>query len=138
METINWNPAELLKLSGSYWSTCTLHAGVKLDLFTPLAVQPLTAVELAGELGLAERGLVMLLDALAALELLSKQGERYATTPFAAEFLNRAAPGYLGHIIMHHHHLVESWSRLDEAVRDEAPVRRRGRGGSDDPTDQSR
>jgi len=125
MDAFKWNPAELLKLSGSYWSTCALHAGVKLDLFTPLASQPRTAAELASELGFAERGLAMLLDALAALELLSKQGERYAATPFAADFLNRAAPGYLGHIIMHHHHLVESWSRLDEAVREDTPVRRR-------------
>ncbi len=30
MSAMNWNPAELLKLSGSYWSTCALHAGGKL------------------------------------------------------------------------------------------------------------
>ena len=36
METTNWNPAALLELSGSYWETCALHAGVKLELFTPL------------------------------------------------------------------------------------------------------
>jgi hypothetical protein len=108
METINWNPAELLKLSGSYWGGCALHAGVKLDLFSPLAVRPQSAAELASELSLSERGLAMLLDALAALQLLDKQGDCYAATAFALEFLDRSAPGYLGHIILHHHHLVES------------------------------
>jgi len=125
MEATTWTPAELLKLSGSYWQTCTLHAGVKLDLFTRLAEQPRSAAALAAALAIPERGLAMLLDALAALELLRKEGESYAATDFAAAFLDRNAPGYLGHIIMHHHHLVESWSRLDEAVASGAPVRRR-------------
>ncbi|WP_432822465.1 methyltransferase, partial [Trichloromonas sp.] len=110
---------------GSYWSTCALHAGVKLDVFTPLAAQSLTAAELAAKLSVSERGLVMLLDALAALELLTKEGDRYAATPSAAEFLSRSAPGYLGHIIRHHQHLVEGWARLDESVRSGGPVRRR-------------
>ena len=135
METINWNPAELLNLSGSYWGTCALHAGVKLNLFSPLAVRRQTAAELAAELGIAERGMAMLLDALTALQLLDKQGGGYAATGFAAEFLDRSAPGYLGHIILHHHHLVESWSRLDEAVREGAPVRNRV---SHEPTDAER
>jgi hypothetical protein len=39
--------------------------------------------------------------------------------------LTRQAPGYLGHIILHQHHLVEGWSRLDEAVRAGQPVRKR-------------
>ena len=125
METTNWNPAALLELSGSYWETCALHAGVKLELFTPLAARPHTSAELAEELGVAERGLAMLLDALAAMQLLDKQGENYVATGFAADFLDRNAPHYLGHIILHHHHLVESWSRLDEAIRQGGPVRKR-------------
>jgi hypothetical protein len=30
----DWHPGTLLALSGSYWQTCALHAGVALDLFT--------------------------------------------------------------------------------------------------------
>jgi SAM-dependent methyltransferase len=125
MENMDWNPAELLKLSGNYWNTCTLHAGVKLDLFTKLADVSLSAAELALQLEIPERGLAMLLDALTAMELLDKQEQHYCATPFAGLFLSSASPAYLGHIILHHHHLVESWSRLDEAVREGAPVRDR-------------
>jgi SAM-dependent methyltransferase len=125
MNTPDWTPAELLQVSGSYWATCALHAGVKLDLFSPLAARPQTAPGLATELGLDERGLTMLLDALTAMRLLDKQGEEYAATGFAADFLDRGSSHYLGHIILHHHHLVESWSRLDEAVRAGGPVRNR-------------
>ncbi|MBU5614038.1 methyltransferase [Geomonas azotofigens] len=125
MELKEWTPATLLELSGSYWSTCTLHAGVKLDIFTPLASTPMTVVELAGALTCDARGLAMLLDALAALGLLKKEDRLYSATAFSAKFLSRTSPEYLGHIIMHHHHLVAGWSRLDEAVKTGQPVRER-------------
>jgi hypothetical protein len=116
-----WTPAELLQLSGDYWSACALHAGVKLDLFTPLVERNLTAGELAAFLKTDPRGLAMLLNALAAMALLEKNGDCYATTPFAAEYLSRRSPHYLGHIILHHRHLMAGWARLDDAVRNGAP-----------------
>lgn len=125
MEKKEWSPATLLETSGSYWSTCTLHAGVKLNVFTPLSAAPSSALRLAEGVGCDDRGLAMLLDALAALGLLEKRGGEYLATPFAAKFLSRTSPDYLGHIIMHHHHLVNGWSRLDEAVQTGHPVRER-------------
>ena len=125
MEKRNWTPSQLLELSGGYWSTCALHAGVKLAVFTPLAGEPLTAQELASRIDCDSRGLAMLLNALTALELLDKQGDKYLATPFAAQFLSRTSPGYLGHIIMHHHHLMTGWANLDKAVQSGAPIRER-------------
>lgn len=125
MQNGTWTPSELLKTSGSYWSACTLHVGVKLNLFTSLCEAPLTAAELATQLRLNERGLGMLLDALAALELLIKDKDSYQTTPFASQFLSKKSTSYLGHIILHHHHLVDSWARLDEAVCSGQPNRHR-------------
>ncbi|HKL26912.1 MAG TPA: methyltransferase, partial [Desulfuromonadales bacterium] len=125
MQDTLWTLPKLMDMSGCYWSACTLHAGVELDVFTPLAEAPASAAELAERLDLDERGLTMLLDALAALELLDKQKEIYRTTPFAGQYLAADSPEYLGHIIRHHHHLVESWARLDEAVRTGQPSRHR-------------
>jgi SAM-dependent methyltransferase len=121
MEKKAWAPGDLLQLSGGYWSACALHAGVKLDIYTPLVDRTITAGELADLLKIDPRGLSMLLNALAALELLEKKGDSYTATPFAAEFLSRNSPQYLGHIILHHHHLMAGWSRLDEAVRTGGP-----------------
>lgn len=137
MQNIIWTPPELLKMSGSYWSACALHAAVKLDLFTPLSAADATSGELATRLNLDVRGLGMLLDALAALDLLSKDGQNYRATPFACEFLSTNSSGYLGHIILHHHHLVESWARLDEAVQSGQPVRRRVSHDSDEKERES-
>lgn len=123
MEHQTCTPAELLQLSGGYWSACALHAGVKLDVFTPLAAGAVAAGNLAQTCGCDPRGLAMLLDALAAMDLLEKRGELYAATPFAAEYLARSSDSYLGHIILHHHHLMSSWALLDEAVQSGLPVR---------------
>ncbi len=125
MERTRWTPEELVKISNSYWSSCAIHAGVTLDLFTPLSACRHSAVELAGLLGTDVRGLAMLLNALAALELLEKTGESYSATPFSAQFLSRTSPRYMGHILRHHHNLMAQWSRLDEAVRTGSPVRER-------------
>ncbi len=133
-ETV-WTPPELLKMSGSYWSACTLHAGVKLDLFTQLSKAPAKADELAERAGLSERGLVMLLDALVALDLLAKKNNVYHTTPFSTEFLSSTSTKFMGHIISHHHHLVEGWGRLDESVQSGEPARNRL---SHEPTDLER
>ena len=135
MQKKEWTPGDLLQLSGGYWSACALHAGVKLDVFTPLANGPLTAQELAMSLEIDARRLAMLLGSLAALGLLEKKGDAYEATPFAVEFLFRSSPRYLGHIINHHHHLMASWAHLDEAVRSGGPIRKRS---SHDVTDDER
>jgi SAM-dependent methyltransferase len=116
VEKTLWTPADLLQLSGGYWNACALHAGVKLDIFTQLADRSFTAEELAGNLESDVRGTRMLLNSLTALELIEKRGDSYISTPFAAKYLSRTSAQYLGHIILHHRHLMASWSRLDAAV----------------------
>ena len=37
MESIQWHPGKIMEISGSYWQTCTLHAAIKLDLFSAIA-----------------------------------------------------------------------------------------------------
>ncbi|NLX19991.1 MAG: SAM-dependent methyltransferase, partial [Desulfobulbus sp.] len=116
---------QLLKMASGCWKPCTLHAGVKLDIFSHLARNPMTSEDLAGLLEVDGRALDMLLHALTAMELLEKQEDRFSVTSFSGEHLARQSPGYLGHLILHHHFLVGGWNRLDEAVRQGGPVRHR-------------
>ena len=62
------NPDKILKLSGSYWETCTLHAGVKLDVFTIIGKDHLRGEDVAVKLNGDKRGVKMLLNALSVLE----------------------------------------------------------------------
>jgi SAM-dependent methyltransferase len=132
-----WTPADLLQLSGGYWGACALHAGVKMNIFTTVARETRTVEELATATGADSRGLAMLLDSLCALKLLVKRGDRYSATPFAAEYLSRDSEKYLGHIILHHHHLMESWARLDEGVRRGGPIAPRISHGDDETVRES-
>ena len=108
METTEWNPGKLLEVSGSYWKSCTLHAGVKLGIFTLIGDRPHTDQEIAEGLGGDLRGVTMLLNALSALGLLTKKENAYANTDASKTFLKKDSPQYLGYMLLHHHHLVES------------------------------
>jgi len=131
MEDTCWDIPALLQLSGGYWSTCALHAGVRLDLFSHLVQGGKSAAEVALLCRADARGVEMLLNALAALGLLEKMEDRYRATPFAAETLAKSSPSYMGHIIMHHHHLMAGWSRLHESVTSGAPQRSSFSAGED-------
>jgi hypothetical protein len=122
MGSREWTVGEVLQLSGSYWSTCALHAGVKLGVFTALDAEARTAAQAAAAIGASGDGTERLLNALAALGLLDHRDGRYRCPDSVRSLLSRSSPEYLGHIILHHHHLMGSWARLDEAVSSGAPV----------------
>jgi SAM-dependent methyltransferase len=132
MSTNEWTIPDLLQMSGSYWSVCALHAGVELEIFTILDGTPRSAVEVAQQCSSDPRGTAMLLDSLTALDLLEKLDNAYVSTQFAATNLSKMSPGYLGHIIMHHHHLVSGWARLHESVQSGGPLRKDDSHGNDE------
>lgn len=125
MEIFDWHPGTLLEMSGSYWSTCTLHAGVKLDIFTLIGEDTLTCDSLLKKIDADKEGLTRLLDALSALQLLTKKGDTYQNTKASSTFLSKSSKQYIGFMIMHHYHLVESWHKMDEAVITGEPTRSR-------------
>lgn len=119
------NPGKIFQISGNYWETCALHAAVKLDIFSILGSKSITGEEAAKKLKSNTRGTIMLLNALSAMDFLQKKGDKYANTPLSSVFLVKDSPEYVGHIVMHHHHLAESWIRLDQAVLSGKPARRK-------------
>ncbi len=122
MEKNQWDPGSLLRLAGGYWQIFTLHTAVKLDVFTVIGDQSMTARQIARQLNADERGVTLLLNALSAMALLEKEGTGYTCVSAASRFLNRTAEGYIGHMILHHHHLTDTWSRMDEAVKSGKPL----------------
>ena len=116
-------PGRLMEISGAYWQTCALHAGVKLDIFTTIGKKERPADEIAGRIQADERAVAMLLNALVAMGLLRKEGGRFGNTEESRLFLDATSKAYQGHIILHHHQLMPSWACLDEAVRTGRSVR---------------
>ncbi len=125
MASFNWNPGTLLETSGAYWKTCALHTAVKLDIFSALGTKTMSAKEINNTLNVDMRGLTMLLNALAAMELLQKKEDAYTNSKAAQTFLCRSAKQYIGYLILHHHHLMESWNLMAEGIKTGRPTRGR-------------
>ena len=132
MKTEEWNPGKLLGISGNYWIACALQAGIKLGIFSLISNQSLSGQEVAQKVNGDPRGVSMLLNALAAMNLLIKKDGIYSNTPFSSSFLSKESPQYIGFMIMHHHHLLPSWAQLDQAVVTGRPIR--GRASFEDET----
>ena len=125
MMTQRWNPGALLELSGAFWKTCALHAAVKLDVFSVIGDDQLSAETIATGINGSLKGVERLLNALVAMDLLEKNDQAYGNIAGVGDFLSKQSPKYIGHIILHHHHLVEGWSQLDQAVVTGQPIRSR-------------
>ncbi len=108
---------EQFRQACSYWQSKILLTALRLDLFTVLADQDLSAIVLAARLGAAERGLAVLLDALVALGLLTKQDHCYANTPFARTALDRTKPSFCGYAPLFDAHCWDLWGQLEDMVR---------------------
>jgi 2-polyprenyl-3-methyl-5-hydroxy-6-metoxy-1,4-benzoquinol methylase len=117
------DPQQLLQMSMSFTTARILSAAVRLDVFSPLASGPKTVAAVAKAAGASERGTRMLLDALTALQLLTKSGGNYGLTPAAAQYLVRGSRDYMGAFIADDS-LRETWDKLDEAIRTGRPPRR--------------
>ena len=120
-----WKRGDLLGVSSAYWRGCALQAGVRLGIFTALGAASLAGDEVAQAVGGDKRATCLLLDALAGMGLLEKQHDRYGNTKTAQELLIAGSPDYIGHIILHHHHILDGWAQLDQAVVSGGPVQRR-------------
>ncbi len=107
----------------SFWQTRALQTAVVMGLFDALADGPLTAARLARRLRAKTRSLELLLNALVGLELLVKRGGRFANSREAARFLVTSTEESIVPNIAHGAYMWEAWTRLDEAVRTNRPVR---------------
>ena len=123
-----WNIGTLLSTSNAYWKGCTLQAGVRLGIFSFLGSGEGNLQEIYRNIGTDERATGLLLDALTAMGLLEKRKSGYSNCEAASEFLVQDSPQYMGNIILHHHHLVDGWARLHEAVEQGNPIVKRSYG----------
>ena len=128
----DWTLGNILATSSVYWQGCTLQAGVRLELFTALEKNAKTVDELARQLDLDRRGLELLCNGLTAMGLLRRSSLGYRNSEAAATFLSKKSSRYKGHIILHHHNLIDAWAQLHTAVKEGVPVERHSPKEEDD------
>ncbi len=100
-------PSTILGHTYAIYRPLAMLAGMKLDVFTPLASGPMTATELSKTLGLRSDKLSPLLHALVHADLLTVAEERFSNTPEADGYLVKGRPAYMGGV---HELYSDLWS----------------------------
>jgi len=117
-----WTPGDVLAVTSGYQEACVVMAGAELDVFVALAQRPMTAEALATELDADLRATTILLDALAAMELLDKRGDAYRTPAGVAELLTDTGSRSVAGMVRHRANCLRRWARLAEAVKRGGPA----------------
>lgn len=119
----NWTPEIIHKMFFDYQKLATLHAALKLEIFTHLSSGGMSCVTAPSKLGLSERGGMRFLKSLVALGFLVEDKDRdkdkncFTNSSFAEKYLNSHSPEYLGYIFLHHAHISSQWQMLDQSVK---------------------
>jgi len=108
---------EILKLARNFMESRILLSGAELNLFTTLSQEALTAKQVSHKTGYDLRALTILLDALAAMGLLSKQHDTYHCAPSLTPFLSGNCPSSVLPMVLHAAHLWLRWSCLTHVVQ---------------------
>lgn len=112
----SWTGTSLMGLARGWMEPRVLLTGAELDLFTLLSREPLTAEQAAARLGSDLRALTIVLDALAAMELLAKRDGVYGCEPSVAVWLSADSPQTVLPMLLHFAHIFHNWAQLTDRV----------------------
>ena len=120
-------PERIMQFAWGYAIPLAIEAAVRhrvFDVIDEAGGAPVSVARLAEKTGASPRGLRMLLNMLASVELLEKRDpDAYALTPESATFLVTTKPSFQGGIFRHvSTQLLPKWMQLSEVVRTGKPA----------------
>ena len=113
------SPQLFFQTINAHQRTEALKAAIELEVFTAIGEGNATVAEIAKRCQTSEKGMRVLCDFLTTMEMLTKQGDRYALTLDSATFLDKRSPAYLGGAteFLCSPMLTEGFKHIAEAVR---------------------
>jgi ubiquinone/menaquinone biosynthesis C-methylase UbiE len=90
------SPQLFFQTINAHQRTEALKAAIELEVFTAIGEGNTTVADIAKRCQTSEKGMRVLCDFLTIMEMLTKQGDRYALTLDSATFLDKRSPAYLG------------------------------------------
>ena len=109
--------------SWGYRSAIILLTANRFRIFDQLAGEPSAVPQIAERLGLNDRALTIFLDALAAMGLLRKSGERFLVDPVVRDLLVTGGIRFQGNILDHRYNLLRRWIDLPRILEEGGPAR---------------
>jgi len=120
-----WNAEEILEIARSFQPACVLTAAAELDVFSALDRNAMTADLLADKLGTDLRATRILLDALAAMDFLTKRGDEYSVSADIAEMLSDKSDKNILPMVRHMANCLSRWVQLSQVTKTGGPAERR-------------
>jgi len=102
----------ILDLMWEFAGPTVVGAAAELDLWTAMGRDALSAEEVAERLGSDLRATTMVLDAVAAIRFLAKQGDRYSVPDELFPLLSEESPENILSMIRHLSNVRRNWSQL--------------------------
>lgn len=118
----DWTVADLMDLATGYWPAAALSAAVDLGLFEAVAGGARSPDDVAARCAASAEHVADLLDALAAVGLLRREGGGYGLDPGATRFLDPASPACMLDALRMNLDLYPLWGRLAATVREGRPA----------------
>lgn len=127
------SPDGILQLASGFMAAKHLFVATEIGLFAHLAADPATLDELAHRVAIPGRTTRIAVDAMVALGLIERRGERYRNTPAAAAFLSGQGPADLRPILRFWNRIsYPAWLQLEAAIRTDRAPNRQGGGFSEE------
>lgn len=117
-ETKAW----LMGLTDGFRQACILGAAAELGIFDAVSAQGDTAAELAQRTETDLRAATILLDALAAIQVLKKEGDRYRVTDAVRACLSDRSPVTAAPMVRHRMNVMRAWVQLAWTVKSGVPA----------------
>ncbi len=113
------DPSVVLELLAAFRRSKIMFAGVSLGIFDALRTGPLSAEQLGERLGCDVAAMQRLLEALVGVALLARDGDLFANTPAATQYLTSDSPQRMtGYIDYSNGVMWPMWGNLEDAVRE--------------------
>jgi hypothetical protein len=117
------NFSQLMALASGHAEARILQSALSLGIFEALENASLAAAAIATKLHLDPKATELLLNALAALDILEKRAPAFSLTEPAKQYLLRSSPQYVGGMILFEGLSWQAWKELPEAIRTGKPAR---------------
>ena len=111
----------IIAISAAYRQSKIFLTACELNIFSIIESEERTAKEISIEAGTDESATLKLLNALCAMNFLTKSDDKFRNTKATRRFLVKSRPEYLGNL-MYHTYMWNKWDDLTEVIRHGKPT----------------
>ena len=122
-EKVSVPPVRVSQIMHGTWALQALRSAVELNFFAQLERGPLDSPSIAAVCDTDRRATEMLLDAVAGLGLIVKEGNTYALTDEAKVYLAPSSALYMGNYLQQNDAIDSMWRGLSDTVKTGRPAK---------------